>query len=313
MKNIAFFGTPDFACPALTTLIDLCKKNHHNLSLVVCQPDRRSGRGQKILPPPVKLIAQEHCLPVKQPESLKKSSESGEGFYNLFKEAQIDLAVVVAYGKIIPKRFLNLQTRFVNLHASLLPRWRGAAPIQRAIESGDVTTGICLMEIIWEMDAGGIYAKKEEAISTADTSGTLAARLSKLGASLLEEKLSALLEGKLIPVPQASAGITHASMLEKSESRINWQQSAEAISRHVRAMTPNPGAYCMLDSERIKLFDPTQAEGNSNVTPGTVLPSKFLDVQTANGILRFGRAQIAGKKVCSGESMRHLLQNKQLM
>lgn len=305
MKKIAFFGTPAFAATTLEVLLSGSSNKNFEVSLVFCQPDRKSGRGQRLVPPPVKMLAQKHGIPVYQPASLLKRTEDGAQAYAALLEAKVDLGVVVAYGKIIPKRWLHVPTHdLINIHASLLPRWRGAAPIQRAIEAGDKKTGICLMEVGPGMDEGGIFAKTETPIQDHETSGTLFERMAQLGADLLMANIEALLEGNLPAKSQASQGITHAAMITKEEAQIQWGKSALTICRHVRAMTPNPGAYTFLNGNRVKLAQPTLpqhplSEGikpATSVPVGSILSTSPLTVQTGEGSLEFASIQLPGKK-----------------
>src|SRR5580700_1184501 len=192
MARIAFFGTPEFSLESLRLTERFCRENGHSLELVVTQPDRKQGRGQKLQAPPVKNLGLELGLNIIQPETLRKNTEDGEHFFMQFTKAGIDLAIVVAYGKLIPQRILSaVPCGFVNIHGSLLPRWRGAAPIPRAIEYGDKKTGVCLMEMVALLDQGDVLASKETPIVSSDNAFTLFRRLSYLGAHLLYENLHA--------------------------------------------------------------------------------------------------------------------------
>lgn len=294
--RIAFFGTPELAAEQLRAL--LAPTTRHEVVLVVAQPDRPQGRGQKLAPPPVKALALERGLGdrVVQPETLKKGTPSGDAFFELFSSKNIDLAVVAAYGRIIPTRLLDMPPRhFVNVHGSLLPRWRGAAPIQRAIEAGDATTGVCLMHMTPGLDEGDVYARAECAIDTHDDSETLMAKVAQLGAQLLAKNIDALVDGALPRVPQSNEGVTYAKQLTKDEGRIDWTKGACAVRDHARAMHPWPGAYTTLDGETLKLFRPEEAHGKG--APGVVLGSvDGLVVGTGDGAVAFMEAQLPNKK-----------------
>ncbi len=293
--RIAFFGTPELAAEQLRALL---LGTRHSVVLVVAQPDRPQGRGQKLAPPPVKALAIERGLAdhVAQPETLKKGTPSGDAFFELFLSKRVDIAVVAAYGRIIPTRLLDMPPRhFVNVHGSLLPRWRGAAPIQRAIAAGDPTTGVCLMHMTPGLDEGDVYARAECAIDAHDDSETLMAKVAKLGAELLANNVDALVEGALVRVPQAGEGITYAKQLTKEEGRIDWSKGARAVRDHARAMHPWPGAYTTLDGETLKLFKPEEALGKG--APGVVLGSvDGLVVGTGDGAVAFVEAQQPNKK-----------------
>jgi methionyl-tRNA formyltransferase len=270
MHRIAFFGTPELAATCLGALID---QTRHPVVAVVCQPDRPQGRGHKLEPPPVKKLALERGLVVLQPETLKKDTVDGDAFFSAFSELKIDLAIVAAYGRIIPKRVLALPPReFVNVHGSLLPRWRGAAPIQRAIEAGDAETGICLMHMVQALDAGDVYATGKIAIDDDDDGASLTIKMAALGASMLREHLEALVEGALPRVPQATEGLTYAEMLKKEEARLDFSLPMRAVFNHARAMQPWPGTVLELGGETLKLFGarPTDLD-TSSVVPGTLV------------------------------------------
>lgn len=293
MARIAFFGTPELAATQLRTLL----ATQHDVVLVVVQPDRPKGRGQKLEPPPVKALALGHHLQVVQPETLKKDTPSGEDFFRLFAASRVDMAVVAAYGRIIPRRLLDLPQRgFVNVHASLLPRWRGAAPIQRCIEAGDTVAGVCLMHMVPQLDAGDVYARAEVPVTEDDDGETLTRKVADAGAVLLSEHIDALLDGKLPRVPQPTAGITYANQLTKDEGRIDWSRGARGVRNHARAMHPWPGAFTTLDGEVLKLFMPSAAPEHGE--PGVVLRAggEALVVGTGDGAVAFREAQLPNRK-----------------
>lgn len=298
MARLAFFGTPAFAVPSLEALLEK-RALGHELVLVVCQPDRPRGRGKKLLPPPVKERALAAGVAVEQPATLKKGTPDGDAFFERFSALKLDLAVVAAYGRILPRRVLDVPRRgFVNVHASLLPRWRGAAPIQRAIEAGDEETGVCLMDMVFELDAGDVYACEKIPIAEDDDGETLSQKLAALSKELLLKHLDGILDGSLEKTPQPDEGVTYAHMLEKHEGKVRWERPATEVASHARAMHPWPGAFTTLDGETLKLFRPRVAsEGERLGEPGTVLEAEdTLVVATAPGAVAFAEAQLSGKK-----------------
>lgn len=296
MARLAFFGTPALAAEQLRALLS----SHHEVVLVVAQPDRPKGRGQQLEPPPVKALALEHGLLVAQPETLKRDTPSGEAFFELFSRQRIDLAVVAAYGRIVPRRLLELPPRsFVNVHGSLLPRWRGAAPIQRAIEAGDDVTGVCLMHMVAGLDEGDVYARATLPIEVDDDSATLTSKLAALGARLLLDNIDALIDGALPRVPQLAEGVVYAHQLSKDEGRIDWRKGWRRVRDHARAMYPWPGALTSLPGpggpEVLKLFVPTTSTRSGPA--GEVLDiAEGLVVGTGDGAVQFAEAQLPNKK-----------------
>ena len=270
MARLAFFGTPELAATCLQALFE---QPQHQVVVAVCQPDRPQGRGHKLEPSPVKKLALEHNVNLLQPTTLKKDTVDGESFFAAFSALKIDLAIVAAYGRIIPRRVLELPPReFVNVHGSLLPRWRGAAPIQRALEAGDAETGICLMHMVPALDAGDVYATGRIAIDDDDDGASLTLKMANLGGAMLREHLDALVAGALVRVPQADVGVTYAEMLKKEEARLDFSKTAREVFNHARAMQPWPGTAIDLDQEALKLFGarPTDLD-TSGVVPGTLV------------------------------------------
>jgi methionyl-tRNA formyltransferase len=295
MARLAFFGTPDFAVPSLEALL----KSGHEVACVVCQADKPKGRGKKLQPPPVKARAHEAGLLVLQPATLKKGTDSGDTFAARFSELGVDLAVVTAYGRIIPRRILAVPKHgFVNVHGSLLPRWRGAAPVQRAIQAGDPRTGICLMDMVYELDAGDVYAASAVPITHDDDGETLSARLAELGGELLLEHLDAILSGDLERTSQPEDGVTYAHMLKKEEAILDFDRPALQVDCHVRAMVPWPGSQTTLDGEVLKVFSPRVADHDPvDAAPGTVLEAADeLVVACRDSAVAFSEAQLPGKK-----------------
>ena len=299
MARLAFFGTPALAAAQLEALL----ASAHEVALVVAQPDRPAGRGKQLQAPPTKALALARGIEVAQPETLKKDTPSGEAFFALFSSRNIDLAVVAAYGRIIPRRLLDVPPRsFVNVHASLLPRWRGAAPIQRAIEAGDATTGVCLMHMVPELDAGDVYATVAVPITPSDDGETLTAKVAAAGARLLAQHIDALAAGTLPRVPQPAEGVTYAEQLEKEQGRIDWSKSARRVVDHARAMHPWPGAFTKWNGETLKVLRarPT-ATDLPDGPPGLVarVAGGIAVLVGGGGGLLLDEVQLAGKRAMS--------------
>ena len=283
--RIAFAGTPEFARVALARLLDAgCE-----LPLVLTQPDRPAGRGMKLQASPVKALALEHGLPVLQPDSLRLDSrhaDAARATRQALEAARLDAMVVAAYGLILPAWALALpRLGCLNIHASLLPRWRGAAPIQRAIEAGDAETGITIMQMDEGLDTGAMLRVEREPIRADDSSATLHDRLAVLGGRLIGEALERAARGGLAAQPQPAEGVSYAHKIDKAEAAIDWAQPAAAIERRVRAFDPFPGAAFMLDGEPVKLWRAALADGDG--APGCVLaaPPGTLRVACGAGAL----------------------------
>lgn len=276
--KIIFAGTPDFAAAALKSLIEA----GHEIALVLSQPDRPSGRGMKLTASPVKLLAQQHGIEVLTPLtlSLKKAPEESAAIHERLRSEGADLLVVAAYGLILPQPVLDCakgigkhgDIRAVNLHASLLPRWRGAAPIARAIEAGDSQTGITLMKMELGLDTGPMILKAIEPIAPDDTNATLTEKLARLGGKLIVQALEH--PKQLECEAQPEEGVTYAEKLLKSESRIRWTESAETIERKLRAFTPFPGLQFEKSGEFMKIWKARVVENPTEAAPGTVLEAK---------------------------------------
>ena len=277
-------GTPDFAVPTLKALCDA----GHEIVMVYTQPPRPAGRGQKPRPSPVQAFAEARGLPVRTPVSLK-SDEDRDAFAAL----QADAAVVVAYGLILPEPVLAAP-RFgcLNLHASLLPRWRGAAPLQRAIMSGDRETGVAVMQMEAGLDTGPVLASRRVPIDDTTTTPDLHDRLAEIGAPLMVETLESLAAGAAVATPQPEDGVTYAAKIDKAEARIDWNRPAIDIDRQIRALNPFPGAWFETDGQRIKVHAAAVVEGHGQ--PGEVLDDR-LTVACAEGALRLIRLQRQGK------------------
>lgn len=303
MANLAFFGTPEFSLPALEAVASYALGHGHKLSFVVTQPDARAGRGKILSPPAVKKRALECGFLVLQPTSLRKNTEDGENFYREFLNSHIDLAIVVAYGNIIPQRLLSAaRIGFVNIHGSLLPRFRGAAPVQRAIEAGDRESGVCLMDMVLKLDEGDIFAQRTTPILSCDNSSSLFRRLSYLGASLLAEHLEDLMQQRLKKVPQSCEGILYASMLSKSEGAWDSQSSGSSLALKARAFDPWPSLYGFISNRRVMFFQSffIKTKAHQQKAPGTVVAlTNFLGVRTLDGIVYFQSIQFEGKQKLS--------------
>ncbi len=288
--RLAFMGTPDFAVPVLAALIAA----GHEVAAVYSQPPRKAGRGMAEQPSPVHRFAAEHGLPVRTPVSLKSEDEQ-----RAFADLGLDVAVVVAYGLILPRPVLAApRLGCLNLHASLLPRWRGAAPIQRAIMAGDAETGVMVMQMEAGLDTGPVLLAEHVAIAPDATAGSLHDRLSEIGASLMIRALAALERGSLASTPQSDEGVTYAKKIEKEEARIDWSRDATSLDAHIRGLTPFPGAFFEVARDgnpvRIKVLRETPVAGHGR--PGEVLSlDGGITVACGAGALKLTELQRAGK------------------
>lgn len=290
MLTIVFMGTPDFAVPALQALHD----HHHHVCLVVTQPDRPKGRGRRLIASPVKTKAVDLGFPVLQPLAIKC-----DDVYHQLSALKPDLFVVAAFGHVLNKRLLDLpRLGAINIHASLLPRYRGAAPIHRAIIEGETETGITTMMMDTGVDTGDILLCEKLSITPEDTAASLHDRLSELGASLLINTLEKLESGTLERTPQDHTRATYAPMLTKSAGQVDWGSPAPVLERFVRGMMPWPGAFTYLKGKRIKIFKTCVLAGDTHDPPGTVLKGfpDELRVATAHGILSILEIQGASGK-----------------
>ena len=289
--RLAFLGTPDFALPCLKALAEA----GHEIACVYCQPPRPAGRGHKPRPSPVQALAEQRDWPLRTPTSFKDPAER-----DAFAALGLDAAVVVAYGLILPAAVLEApRLGCLNLHASLLPRWRGAAPIQRAILAGDAVTGVTVMQVDAGLDTGPMVLREELAIGPETTGATLHDALAELGAQLMVRALDGLDRGDLAAAPQPAEGVTYAAKLTRDEARLDWREAAARLERQVCAFDPWPGAFAVLPRdgapERIKVLRASLAEAPAGARPGAVLDDR-LTVACGEGALRLERVQRAGKR-----------------
>ena len=290
--RLAFMGTPAFAVPTLQALIDA----GHDVACVYTQPPRPAGRGKQPRRGQVHTLAEAHALPVRTPKSLKAADEQAA-----FADLGLDAAVVVAYGLILPAAILAApRLGCLNVHASLLPRWRGAAPIHRAVMAGDAQTGVCIMVMDAGLDTGPVLSRRTVPIGPTDTTGALHDRLAALGARMIGPALAGLADGSLKPAPQPADGVTYAPKIDKAEAHIDWTAPAETIDRQVRGLAPFPGAWCTVAGERLKVLTGTPADGEG--TPGTLLDDR-LTVACGRGAYRIQRAQRAGKAAQDADAL----------
>lgn len=289
--RVVFMGSPDFALPSLRLLAQ-----HYQVVGVVTQPDRASGRGRELKPPPVKVLAGELNLPIIQPEKLREATEQ-------LKTWNPDVIVVAAFGQILKKEILDLpKFGCINVHASLLPRWRGAAPINAAILAGDEETGVTIMKMDEGLDTGPMLAKKSIRLTPDDTAGSVFQTLSTLGAELLIETLPKMIDGSVTPQPQPEEGATYAPMLKKEDGKLNFNHSIYEIERRVRAMNPWPSAWFEWNGNLLKVWRVSLSEkkvgeaGNRHTVEGRGA------VTCADGSIILEEVQPAGKRAMSGKA-----------
>lgn len=295
--RIIFAGTPDFAARHLDALLS----SEHQIVGVFTQPDRPAGRGKKLMPSPVKVLAEEKGLPVFQPASLRPQDNQ-----QLVADLNADIMVVVAYGLILPKAVLEMpRLGCINVHGSLLPRWRGAAPIQRSLWAGDSETGVTIMQMDVGLDTGDMLYKLSCPITTEDTSATLYDKLAQLGPQGLIETLKQLAEGRAQPQVQDETLATYAEKLSKEEARIDWSLSACKLERCIRAFNPWPMSYLMIDEQPVKVWKASALDIQSDAVPGTIIDATKLGIQvaTGEGVLNLESLQPAGKKAMSAQDL----------
>lgn len=295
--RIIFAGTPDFAARHLDALLS----SGHQVVGVFTQPDRPAGRGKKLMPSPVKVLAEEHGLPVFQPASLRPSENQ-----QLVADLNADVMVVVAYGLILPKAVLDMpRLGCVNVHGSLLPRWRGAAPIQRSLWAGDTETGVTIMKMDVGLDTGDMLYKLACPITADDTSATLYDKLAELGPQGLIETLQQLADNTAKPVVQDEALVTYAEKLSKEEAQINWSLPAAQLERCIRAFNPWPMSWMMIDEQPVKIWKASVIPGNVTAEPGTIIDAnkQGIQVATVEGVLNLESLQPSGKKAMSAQDL----------
>ncbi|MGA1268969.1 MAG: methionyl-tRNA formyltransferase [Gemmobacter sp.] len=286
--RIVFMSTPGFGLPALRALAA-----HHEIVAVYTQPDRPAGRGQPPRPCPVAAAARARGLTLCQPVSLRDPAAQSE-----FAAHGADVAVVVAYGLILPAAILRAPARgCLNIHASLLPRWRGAAPIQRAIEAGDAETGVCIMQMEEGLDTGPVLLSEATPIGPADTAGDLHDRLAGMGAALILRALEGL--DTLVPRPQPASGVTYAAKIDKAEARILWAAPAEEVCRRIHALSPHPGAWTLAGAERLRILRARPCPGAG--APGQALGG--LSVACGTGAIELLEAPREGRRAMGAEEL----------
>jgi len=298
VARIIFMGTPEFAVPCLTTLIDT-----QTVVGVVTQPDKPAGRGNKLRPSPVKVLAEAAGIPVYQPKSLRKEDAADP-----LREWRPDLIIVAAFGQILRPHVLYLPPKgSLNVHASLLPRWRGASPIQHAILAGDSVTGVTLMRMDEGLDTGDMYVQQSLLIDPRETAATLHDRLATLGADMLRRHLPEILDDRLLTTPQGAGGSTYAPMIRKEAGEIDWRQDAATLDRHVRAMTPWPGAFTWWGEVMLKILGARPlVDGWPAGVPGQVVRvAEGTAVLAGAGGLLLDIVQAPGKRPTTAEDFAH--------
>ncbi|MCE9889275.1 methionyl-tRNA formyltransferase [Kluyvera intermedia] len=295
--RIIFAGTPDFAARHLDALLS----SEHQVVGVFTQPDRPAGRGKKLMPSPVKVLAEEKGIPVFQPASLRPEENQ-----KLVSSLNADVMVVVAYGLILPKTVLAMpRLGCINVHGSLLPRWRGAAPIQRSLWAGDSETGVTIMQMDVGLDAGDMLHKLSCPITAEDTSASLYDKLAALGPQGLLHTLHLLATGNTKPEVQDESLVSYAEKLSKEEARVDWTLSAAQLERCIRAFNPWPMSYIVIDDQPVKIWQATVIDKAANAEPGTILEAtrQGIQVATGDGILNLISLQPAGKKAMSAQDL----------
>lgn len=293
--RVIFFGTPHFASIGLEALNATAGIE---VKLVVTQPDKPTGRGEKLRPTPVKEVAMSRNIPVLQPFSLKRNQD--EVISQLSAHGPFDIGVVIAFGQILPQRVLDLPRKgCVNVHGSLLPRWRGAAPIQRAIMAGDATTGIALMQMDAGLDTGPVYCSESTPISASDTFASLHDRLATIGATLLSANLARIANGTITATPQPAEGVTYANKISEQEAQIVWTKPATELQHIIHGLSPSPGAYTQLMGKRLKILAAEAKQGLVvQPTPGRIsfIDKARLEVECGTGVLSLLEVQLEGRK-----------------
>ena len=297
--HLLFMGTPQFAVPTLNALLS----SHHTVAAVFTQPDKASGRGEKVSAPPVKRLALEHDVAVYQPEKLKAAE-----WLDVFAKAKTDAYVVVAYGKILPQWLLDLpRLGAYNVHASLLPKYRGAAPIHWAIANGETRTGITTMKLDAGMDTGDMLLQREISIEAEDTCSSIHDRLAEIGAEMMLKTLEDLEKGAAKAIPQDPTLATYAPMLKKSDGLLDWSQSAVSIHNRIRAFNPWPGTYTHLQGQMLRIWKSQPADVSSELPPGTLLhdSSGAAMVACGKGFLQLAEVQMENRRRTTATDFLH--------
>jgi len=291
--RLVFFGSPAFAVPSLAALLDA----GHELTLVVSQPDRPAGRGRQLSPPPVAAFARAHGLPLWQTSRLRGAEVEAR-----LRALHVDAMALAAFAALVPANLLALTPAgILNVHPSLLPRWRGAAPIQAALLAGDAQTGVSIMRLVEALDAGPLLLQQRLPIADADDYLTLEDRLAQLGAEMLVTALEQVAQGTAVLRSQDEALATYSQRIARDDARIDWREPAEAIWRQVRAYRGWPQAFTTWQSTSVKLLRTApEAEPSGSAVPGTVLPGPLLRVATGDGVLRVDELVLAGRRPQSG-------------
>ncbi len=294
MANIIFAGTPEIAVPSLQAL----HRQGHNILCVLTQPDKAAGRGQHIHTSPIKQAAEALDLPIAQPVSLKDPAEQ-----KTLIDLQADIMIVAAYGLMLPDNLINnIKRGAINIHMSLLPRWRGASPIQQAILAGDKETGVSIMQIVKALDAGDVYTQTTTAIQDNDTAGSLHDRLALLGATTLCQTLPDILQATTVPQKQDEKLVTWAPKISKADGRLDWNKSAIELARQIRAFNPWPVAHCLWANKSLRIWNATASGCNQSLPPGTIVAdTSTLNIACGEGTLSIHQLQPAGKKIMSAQ------------
>ena len=299
--KIVFMGTPEFSVPTLEALVN----NNFEILSIYTQPPKKSNRGQKINISSIQKFSEKNNLPVRNPENLNNDKE-----YNFIKSLSADIAVVIAYGKLIPKNILKTTKHgFINIHASLLPKWRGAAPIQRAIINGDKKTGVSIMKIEEKLDSGPVLASKELALDQNATYGEIQKKLSVIGSDLLIESLKNIENDKAKFIDQIHSNSTYAKKIDKNETKINWRLDANKVIAYIHGLSPNPGAWFEYENERFKVLRANKSAASGN--PGTLLDEnliiacksdsiQILEIQRQGKNKQTTKDFLLGKKISKG-------------